>query len=105
MDISLYSAISGIIVIPAFVLLRHWAQDYLRPEWRVYRWQEFQEHRVIHYSPLWDTWFAWRPVRTVSGEIVWWQEIYRTIGNDYVDHDDFRWYHYGDIMDVLRDSK
>ena len=52
----------------------------------------------------WKPWFAWRPVTTVSGRRVWWQRIYRSVGNTYVDHDDFSWYYYADEFDLLRVS-
>lgn len=25
----------------------------------------------------WRIWFAWHPVRTVDGDLVWWQYVYR----------------------------
>lgn len=53
---------------------------------------------------IWAPWFAWRPVTTISGQRVWWKKIYRSIGNDYVDHDDWTWYHYADIFEVLQDT-
>lgn len=51
----------------------------------------------------WTSWFAWRPVKTISGRRVWLKRIYRTVGNTYVDHDDWPWYYYGDDFDVLKD--
>jgi len=51
----------------------------------------------------WASWFAWWPVTTISGRRVWWERIYRSRGNTYVDHDDWTWYYYGDDFDVLRD--
>ena len=50
----------------------------------------------------WQAWFAWRPVTTISGQQVWWQRIYRSKGNTYVDHDDWTWYYYADEFDLLR---
>jgi hypothetical protein len=84
------------------VIARHWVLEYDPPPWRKLRWEE---ERIVHYNPHWQSWFAWRPVRTINGNIVWWEDVYRTIGNDYVDHDDWTWYHYGDLMDVLRTPK
>ena len=39
----------------------------------------------------WVPWFAWRPVTTIGGRKGWGQRIYRSKGNDYVDHDDWTW--------------
>ena len=50
----------------------------------------------------WVSWFAWRPVTTIGGRKVWWQRIYRSKGNDYVDHDDWTWYYYADEFDLLK---
>ena len=51
----------------------------------------------------WTVWFAWRPVKTISGKWVFWQYVYRKIGNTYVDYDNWTWYYYGDDFDILRD--
>ena len=51
----------------------------------------------------WKAWFAWRPVTTISGNRVWLKKIYRSRGNDYVDHDDWTWYYYADIFEVMQD--
>ena len=55
----------------------------------------------------WTTWFAWRPVKTIGGRWIWLKRIYRTVGNTYVDQDDwtwyYTWYYYGDDFDVLKD--
>ena len=92
------------IVLSTLVLgatLWRWIQDYRRPEWRRLRWHTWP-NRVISYQPEWQAWWAWRPVRTLSNQVVWFTTIYRTPGNDYVDHDDWRWYHYADEFDLLR---
>lgn len=52
----------------------------------------------------WMEWFAWRPVKDIHGEWHWWETVYRKIGNTYVDHDDFTWYHYGTLFDVLENE-
>ena len=52
----------------------------------------------------WKPWFAWRPVRTISGQRVWLKHIYRTIGNTYVDYDNWTWYYYADEFDLLKVS-
>lgn len=91
----------GILMFVIFVVYRQWYLEYNPPRWRRLRWEE---ERIVHYSPQWQAWFAWRPVRTINGSVIWWDKVYRTIGNDYVDYDDWRWYHYGDLMDVLKDG-
>ena len=68
-------------------------------EWKRRRYQE-----PVTRQKLWRPWFAWRPVRTVSDRWVWWEHIYRKVGNDYVDEEDFTWYWYGDEFDVLKES-
>lgn len=52
----------------------------------------------------WKAWFAWRPVKDIHGNWHWLEEVYRAVGNTYVDHDDWTWYHYGTIFDVLNDE-
>ena len=53
------------------------------------------------FSP-WRTWFAWRPVRTVAGQLVWLRKIYRrAYEKDYVTHDDWTRYQYGSLLDVI----
>ncbi len=49
----------------------------------------------------WAKWFAWRPVK-VHGKYVWLKTVYRRVGNTYVDHDNWTWYHYGTVFDVIR---
>jgi hypothetical protein len=78
------------------IIVWRWTLDYRRPQWRQDRWVPI---RTIH---LWQSWFAWRPVRTLSNRVVWWTTVYRTVGNDYVDFDDWQWYHYADEFDLLR---
>ena len=52
----------------------------------------------------WKPWFAWRPVTTISKRRVWWEHIYRARGNGYVDDEDWTWYYYADLFDVLQDT-
>lgn len=52
----------------------------------------------------WKPWFAWRPVR-FKGKRVWMKKIYRRSINTYVDYDDWTRYEYGDIFDVIKDTK
>lgn len=98
---SMLGAAAGMIILVLAVMARQWYLEYSPPKWRRNRWEE-KTNRVIHFSPWWQPWYAWRPVKTVSGQIVWLDTVYRCIGNDYVDYDDWRWYHYGNTFDVLR---
>jgi hypothetical protein len=59
-------------------------------------------YRMIDAGP-WEIWFAWRPVKTVTGERVWLKKVYRRCINTYVDHDDWTRYEYGNIFDVLKE--
>ena len=55
----------------------------------------------IIYS--WKKWFAWRPVK-VKGDWKWLTYVLRKpIPKTYVNYDDWQYYEYGDIFDVLRD--
>ena len=83
------------------IIVWRWLLDYQRPQWRRERWREWPD-RTISYRPDWQPWFAWRPIRTLSNRVVWWTTVYRSSGNDYVDHDDWRWYHYADEFDLLK---
>jgi len=58
----------------------------------------FEKHKKIY----WKQWFAWRPVQ-VHGRWTWFKTVYRYRTNDdYVHHDDWARYSYGNILDVLR---
>lgn len=50
----------------------------------------------------WHVWFAWRPVNTLNGDRIWWQQIYRrsNIGGLYVSHGEHS-FEYGSIFDVI----
>lgn len=52
-------------------------------------------------SRKWCPWYAWFPVFDVRGNIQWCTTIYRTVGNTYVDQEDWTWYYYGTVFDVL----
>jgi hypothetical protein len=52
----------------------------------------------------WKEWYAWRPVKDIHGKWHWLNIVYRKLGNDYVDHDDFSWYFYGTLFDVLENE-
>ena len=103
MEQAVMFAVIGIVVAGLFmgVVGWRWIQDYRRPQWRRERWRAHPD-RVVSYQPNWHAWFAWRPVTTVGGQVVWWTTVYRCPGNDYVDFDDWRWYHYADEFDLLR---
>jgi hypothetical protein len=60
---------------------------------------------LIKANHKWEPWYAWRPVQDIHGQWHCFKEIYRLPGNTYVDHDDWRWYYYGTILDVLENSK
>lgn len=81
------------------VFLIRWVNDVNMTGWRLRRWQD---RSVLKSDRPWRLWFAWRPVQTVSGERVWWTTIYRQLGNAYSDQDDWSWYYYGTILDVLK---
>ena len=48
----------------------------------------------------WNKWFAWYPVK-INGKRVWMTTVYRRLINTYVDMDDWSYYEYGTIFDVL----
>ena len=50
----------------------------------------------------WEQWYAWRPVKDVHGVWHCFKNVYRLRGNTYVDREDWAWYHYGTIFDVLQ---
>lgn len=52
----------------------------------------------------WNPWFAWRPVKDIHGAWHWWERVYRKTGNTYPDQEDWTWYYYGTIFDVLKDE-
>lgn len=79
-------------------------RDVFPNRWRAQQYRQ-RNSDEYHRSLPWAVWFAWRPVRTVSGNIVWWCMIYRQLGNTYVDHDDWRWFHYGTFFDIIADDE
>lgn len=102
--IIIIQALGAIVGWGLLVIVARWLKDYFHPAWRQIRWNE-DKNPIVHYLPKWQSWYAWRPVKTVQGETKWLETIYRTPGNTYVDYDDWRWYHYGTIMDVLKDPE
>jgi hypothetical protein len=69
-----------------------------------FRW-EHRNNYDYKNSPPWREWYAWRPVKTISGQLVWLDTVYRMVGNTYSDQEDMTWYYYGTIMDVLKDTQ
>lgn len=49
----------------------------------------------------WEEWFAWHPVK-LHGKRVWLKKVYRRCINTYFDHDDWKRYDYGTLLDVLK---
>lgn len=96
--IALAWTLAGIVAIVLGVAIFRWTADFRRPQWRRDRWVP---RRTIH---PWQPWWAWRPVRTVSNRVVWCARVYRVLGNDFVDYDDWSWYHYADDFDLIRHS-
>ena len=94
--------IGGTLLMFCIAFLIRWANDATLTGWRLRRWHERSE--PVN-ERVWKTWFAWRPVKTVSGELIWWATVYRQVGNTYSDQEDWTWYYYGTIMDVLKDTK
>lgn len=56
---------------------------------------------LLEQGHTWEPWYAWKPVN-VNGKWTWLKDIYRLRGNTYVDHDNWSWYYYGTILDVLK---
>jgi hypothetical protein len=56
----------------ALIVLIRWANDARFVGWRLRRWHE---RSVPQANRMWLPWFAWRPVKTVTGEVVWLQYI------------------------------
>ena len=97
----LFTIIGSLSFMGLIVLIR-WANDARFVGWRLRRWQA---RGIPEREREWRPWFAWRPVRTVSGEVVWLNTVYRKIGNDYTDMDDWTWYYYGTVFEALKDSR
>jgi hypothetical protein len=94
--------LSGTLFFVFLVILIHYINDARYIGYRARRWKE---RTKPHHFGRWRPWFAWRPVRTVEGELIWWATVYRHLGNNYSDQDDWSWYYYGTIMDVLKDTQ
>jgi hypothetical protein len=59
--------------------------------------------RKLEVGP-WKPWFAWYPV-TIKGNKVWMKKVYRRTVNTYVDMDNWNRYEYGDIFDIIKETK
>ena len=89
----------GMLFMLGIVFLIRFVNDATFTGWRLRQWEALAEGNP------WRPWFAWRPVKTVSGELVWWDTVYRQVGNTYADQECWTWYYYGTVFDVLKDSK
>jgi len=97
---AIFTLLGSMTVVALFTLLR-WVLDVNMTGWRLRRWEERCNSMAFRE---WKPWFAWRPVRTVDGDVVWWTRIYRRVGNSYVDHDGWTWYYYGTVFEALKDK-
>ncbi len=51
----------------------------------------------------WRPWFAWRPVKTISGNKAWLCFIYKRSVTNYVDIDEWNYREYGSVFDILKE--
>lgn len=70
----------------------------------LYRWIKPTPEELIRDGHTWEPWYAWRPVRDIHNNWHWLHRVYRITGNTYMDQEDWRWYHYGTILDVLKST-
>lgn len=91
--------IGGMLFMLGVVFLIRWVNDATFTGWRLRQWEALSEGNP------WRPWFAWRPVRTVTGELVWWDTVYRQVGNTYADQECWTWYYYGTVFDALKDTQ
>jgi hypothetical protein len=68
-------------------------------EWS--KWNRPTVDELIKHGYCWEPWYAWRPVKLHTGSWAWRKDIYRLKGNTYVDYDNWSWYYYGTVFDVL----
>ena len=102
MNSSIYGilvTICGTLFMVGVVFLIRFVNDATFTGWRLRRWEAHAEGNP------WRPWFAWRPVKTVTGELVWWDTVYRQVGNTYVDQEHWTWYYYGTVFDALKDNR
>ena len=51
----------------------------------------------------WRGWYAWRPIK-LHGEWIWFEWVFRRRITAYVDMDNWSYYQYGNIFDVIQDE-
>lgn len=66
------------------------------------RWVRPGVDELLNEGHKWESWYAWRPVKDIHGSWHWLDNVYRLRGNTYVDANDWPWYHYGTVFDVLK---
>ena len=66
------------------------------------KWNRPTVDELLEEGHKWEAWYAWHPVTDIHGVQHWLKNIYRVSGNTYVDRDDWSWYHYGTVFDVLK---
>lgn len=69
------------------------------------KWTRPTVDELVDQGHTWQKWYAWRPVRLHTGPWVWRKDVYRLLGNTYMDQDGANWYYYGTILDVLKATK
>ena len=57
---------------------------------------------LVKQGHIWTKWYAWHPVKDIHGRWHWRKDVYRMVGNTYVDQENWLWYHYGTVFDVIR---
>ena len=57
---------------------------------------------LLNKGHKWQKWYAWRPVKDIHGQWHCFKEVYHLPGNTYVDREDWSWYYYGTVFDVLK---
>jgi hypothetical protein len=60
--------------------------------------QVYRKHEI---GP-WQKWFAWYPV-TIHGNSTWLKTIYRRKINTYVDMNEWSYYEYGTVFDIIKE--
>lgn len=66
------------------------------------KWNKPSLDELLAQGHHWEKWRAWYPVKDIHGKWHWRKEIYRVRGNTYVDYDNWSWYYYGTVFDVLK---
>lgn len=63
-----------------------------------------RKYSVVDRTP-WQLWFAWRPVRTINGETIFWKQCYRryvTYTPRYGDSSNRDGYEYANIFNLIK---